>query len=388
MFRFIFFSLTLVLSSLTFAQTFSLPETSSTGSYSIGYSALGSMGFIEEWDGNMWKGVGGGAKFGTIAITKTISGTYSYRMQNCNPGQSGANCGVVAGTKSIVVSLVPSAPTLSVSGVENSSSNIDTNGTFTFSWPSVVGAETYALERNGGVVYYDTAAAYATVSLGFGTYTFRVKACRTNATVCSGYSNTITITVQYPQPTMPSGLTFSGLENAATNTDSNGSFSISWGESVGAEAYLMQRNGTDWYWGTNRSYSESGLQPGAYTYKVRGCRDLATNCSSYTTPQTITVIVPTPSSSSLPSSSAAISSSRSSSSVALPSSSRSSSSVAVISISSSSSSSSIPVAQTTTTSYAYDDLGRVKTVTHPNAVKNTYTYDSADNRTKKESTAN
>ncbi len=45
-------------------------------------------------------------------------------------------------------------------------------------------------------------------------------------------------------------------------------------------------------------------------------------------------------------------------------------------------------APTTTTSFTYDDLGRVKTVTHPNAVKNTYTYDSADNRTKKESTAN
>lgn len=70
------------------------------------------------------------------------------------------------------------------------------------------------------------------------------------------------------------------------------------------------------------------------------------------------------------------------------SSSRSSSSVAVISSSRSSSSSSAPTAQTTTTTYIYDDLGRVKTVTHPNSVKNTYTYDSADNRTKKESTAN
>lgn len=72
----------------------------------------------------------------------------------------------------------------------------------------------------------------------------------------------------------------------------------------------------------------------------------------------------------------------------LSSSSRSSSRVAVTSSSRSSSSSSAPTAQTTTTTYVYDDLGRVKTVTHPNAVKNTYTYDSADNRTKKESTAN
>lgn len=73
---------------------------------------------------------------------------------------------------------------------------------------------------------------------------------------------------------------------------------------------------------------------------------------------------------------------------AISSSSNVSSSKSSFSSSRSSSSSSAPTAQTTTTTYAYDDLGRVKTVTHPNAVKNTYTYDAADNRTKKESTAN
>lgn len=33
-----------------------------------------------------------------------------------------------------------------------------------------------------------------------------------------------------------------------------------------------------------------------------------------------------------------------------------------------------------TTTYTYDDLGRVKTVSHPSGVQSTYSYDAADNR--------
>lgn len=38
-------------------------------------------------------------------------------------------------------------------------------------------------------------------------------------------------------------------------------------------------------------------------------------------------------------------------------------------------------AQTTTTSYTYDDLGRVKTVSYPSGAKSGYNYDTVDNRT-------
>ncbi|MDO8345584.1 MAG: FG-GAP-like repeat-containing protein [Cellvibrio sp.] len=341
MFRCFFFLFILTIPSLAFSQSFSLPTTSSTGSYTITYSASGTMGLVDELVGGQWTTIGGGQKSGVINVNKTISGTYTYKLKNCNPNQSGTNCTDVPGTKSITVNIVPATPVLSVTGIENTASNIDTNGTFSFSWPAVANAEAYALERNGGVVYYDTATAYNTVSLGFGTYTFRVKACRANATVCSGYSNTITITIQYPQPAQPGGITFSNLENAATNTDTNGAFTVNWGASTGTgiEAYSLERNGNVVHYDLARTYNASNLPPGTYTFRVRACRDWATNCSAWTASQTVTVVAPSPSSSSRSSSSVAlVSSSRSSSSIALTSSSRSSSSVALISSSRSSSS--------------------------------------------------
>lgn len=51
----------------------------------------------------------------------------------------------------------------------------------------------------------------------------------------------------------------------------------------------------------------------------------------------------------------------------------------------SSSNSSIPIVPRTTT-YQYDELGRLKTVIYPSSIKNTYMYDAADNRTRKETT--
>lgn len=401
MFRAVFFLLTWIVSSLAFAQTFSLSATTSTtGSYTITYSASGVYGLIDEWDGTQYRTIGGGSKSGTITVNKTVSGTYTYRMQNCpQTGPSSPVCSVVSGTKSITVTIAPAAPVISVSGIENIASNIDTNGTFTLSWNLVANADNYALEQNGNTIYYGPGSSYNIQSLGFGSYQFRVRACRDNATVCTYSSNTLSITIQYPQPTLPSGPTFSGLENAAANTDSNGTFTISWGESVGAEAYLLKRNGQDWYWGSNRTFTESGVQPGAYTYQVKGCRDSATNCSAYTTSITITVASPAPSSSSRSSSSIAITStstSRSSSSVAITSTSasRSSSSVAITSTSTSRSSSSAPLissssssrssssvsVQPKTTRYTYDALGRLTFVEDAQNGNRDYDYDAAGNR--------
>lgn len=332
-------------------------------------------------------------------------GTYTYRVRGCRDW--GTNCSTYTASQTVTVvdpNAPPPVPVLSAAGVENTASNIDTNGTITFSWGAVAGAEAYSLEQDGNAIYYGTGTSFTVQNLVFGAREFRVRACKNNAAICSSYSNVIKITVQYPQPTLPSGPTFSGLENAAANTDSNGTFTISWGESVGSEAYLLKRNGADWYWGPNRTYSESGLPPGAYTYQVRGCRDWATNCSAYTASITITVAAPASSSSSRSSSSIAItsaSSSRSSSSVAITSASasRSSSSVAITSTSTSRSSSSAPLISSSSSSrssssastsavaiqpkitrYTYDALGRLTFVEDAQNGNRDYDYDAAGNR--------
>lgn len=362
------------------AQTFQITPTGQN-SFSIQISNVYSWQ-IQELVSNNWTRVAYGGSPAPVLNYTRAPGTYYFRLYNCYNVQGGCS---TSSPKSItILPLTLSAPSLSVSGIENPSSNIDTNGTFSFTWSAVANAETYALERNGGVVYYDTTPSYSVASLGFGTYTFRVKACRENATICSNWSNNIAVTIQYPQPSLPSGPSFTGLENVSSKIDTDGSFTISWGESTWVENYLLQRNGIDWYWGPNRSYTVTGLQPGTYAYQVKACRDWATNCSSYTAPVTITVAAPAPSSSSRSSSSIALtSSSRSSSSVALTSSSRSSSSRSSSSValtSSSRSSSSAAAIQSKTTRYTYDALGRLTFVEDPQNGNRDYDYDAAGNR--------
>lgn len=360
------------------AQTFQITPTG-PNTFSIQVSNVYSWE-IQELVSNNWIRINFGGGSPPILNYTRSPGTYYFRLYNCYPIQGGCS---TSSSKSITIApLTLSPPSLSVTGVENTTANIDTNGVYSFTWSGVTGADNYALEADGGVIYYGSGVTHALSNVGFGPRAFRVKACRDNATVCSGWSNSITITTQYPQPSLPSGPSFSGLENASTKTDNDGVFTISWGASTWVEAYLLQRNGIDWYWGADRTYVVTGLQPGVYTYQVKACRDWATNCSAYTTPVTITVVAPTPSSSSRSSSSVAVtssSSSRSSSSIALTSSLRSSSSS---SRSSSSISSSAVSVQPKTTRYSYDALGRLTFVEDSQNGNRDYDYDAAGNRTK------
>ncbi len=375
------------------AQTFTITPTG-PNTFSIQMSNVYAWE-IQELVSNNWTRINFGGSPPPILNYTRPPGTYYFRLYNCYNIQNGCS---TSSSKSITIApLTLSPPTLSVTGVENTASNIDTNGVYSFTWSSITGADNYALEADGGAIYYGPGVTHPLSNVGFGSHTFRVKACRDNATVCSAWSNSITITTQYPQPSIPSGPSFSGLENATTKTDNDGVFTISWGASTWVETYLLQRNGIDWYWGPDTTYPVTGLQPGVYTYQVKACRDWATNCSAYTAPVTITVAAPTPSSSSRSSSSVAVTSSSSSrsssliaitsasSSVALTSSSRSSSSTPLTSSSSSSrssssiSSSAISI-QPKTTRYTYDALGRLTFVEDSQNGNRDYDYDAVGNR--------
>jgi YD repeat-containing protein len=87
-----------------YGQTFSLPSTNTTGTYSISFShpsnVIGATVVEELVSGNWVSRGGGGAPGGTINVTKTQSGTYSYRARICT-----GSCGSTSATKSIVVTL-------------------------------------------------------------------------------------------------------------------------------------------------------------------------------------------------------------------------------------------------------------------------------------------
>lgn len=117
--------------TLSFAQTYNVPSTSSTGQFTITYSATTTIGLIEEWvsEANEWQTIGGGQKSGSIPVVKTVSGTYTYRMKNCTGTSMGLSCATVPGSQSIVVSLLSSS-----SSVTSSSSSSSSSATPTFEY--------------------------------------------------------------------------------------------------------------------------------------------------------------------------------------------------------------------------------------------------------------
>lgn len=105
------------------AQTFSLPSTSA-GTYVINFSTSSTYALIDELIGGTWQTVyGANNPGGSFSVTKSVSGTYTYRIQACTAGQFGQSCTVVSGTKSIIVTIPSSSSSISSSSISSSISS-------------------------------------------------------------------------------------------------------------------------------------------------------------------------------------------------------------------------------------------------------------------------
>ena len=109
------FFLLISFSKNLYAQSFSLPSTSTTGVYSITYSYSG-MGviLIDELVNGSWRNVGGGQPSGVINVTKTQSGTYSYSYRTCM-----SSCSTNVSVKTITVTLSSPANPIVCTGAAN-----------------------------------------------------------------------------------------------------------------------------------------------------------------------------------------------------------------------------------------------------------------------------
>jgi YD repeat-containing protein len=240
--------------------TLTVPSQSSTGSYTVSWSASPTGNRYE-----LQEQVNGGAfalvynGTGTSVARAKGDGSYGYRIRACID----SNCGSWSAIASIVVSQVPAgAPNLSVP-------TLGANGNYTISWTAVPMANRYVLaESKDGwatsVIAYDGPAL--NVSFGghaAGNYIYHVRAC--NSAGCSNDSPDGAVQVLYA-PAAPL-LT-------APATSYTGSYTISWSTVSNATSYKLEESvdgGANWivtYSGTAGSVALSQRPANSYIYRV------------------------------------------------------------------------------------------------------------------------
>ncbi|MBI4774635.1 MAG: S8 family serine peptidase [Deltaproteobacteria bacterium] len=170
---------------------------------------------------------------------------------------------------------------------------VDCDGEFTVSWDAATGATNYTLERaqnesfsDAQEVYSGASTSYDESGLSEGTYWYRVRAVVDG--VNSAWTAGGSLTVSSPQA--PSTLT-------VPSGDCDGSFLVTWSSVAGAESYTVERatdasfsDASEVYSGASTSHNESGLDDGAYYYRVKAgssCGD-----SDWTTAGPVEVGIP------------------------------------------------------------------------------------------------
>jgi len=266
----------------------SIPNSDGDGSYSISWNQGGglytSYTLQEQTNGGSWITIQDSA-----STSKTISGkgngTYGYQVKGC----VSLGCSDYTSLRTVDVAIAPSVPA-SISISPNPS--IDDN--HTVSWGSSSGDVTkYQLEQNfngsGYVLKYSgTALSYFIDDLVNGSYSYRIRACKTTGsfTNCSDYQTGSATSVNTAvAPGVPQNLTVPA-------NDDDGAYTVSWSPGTGAATRFELQElaaGSSWISVQNNSatsYSVTGSGSGSYSYKVRACN--ASGCSNFTAAETVT----------------------------------------------------------------------------------------------------
>lgn len=251
-------------------------------------------------------------------------GNWRYGVRAC----LGSNCSNWSSSITVQVPAPPPAPT----GLDGPTT--DYNGAFTMSWNSSSGATTYNLYEfgpNNSTATYDVDGTTENIVEKLdapGTYSYQVEGCNPES-VCGPRSGFVDVVVEAP-PDPPAEL-FPPPEPVPHDE----SYTISWNASPRSDTYELQEKPEGGAWQTVSQSSELSRtlshDPGVYWYQVRGCHEEDVCSVSWSPAISVTVKL------------------------------------------------------AFTTTYEYDAQGRLKQVKHPHGVVTDYVYDSAGNRTSKES---
>jgi RHS repeat-associated protein len=259
--------------------TISLAGTDSDGSYTVSWSAVpGATSY-------KWQERVNGGSWPTSEVTTTAtsfsqagksSATYGYHVKACN--QSG--CGSYSAEKSIIVAIAPGVP-VSLSVTPDPSV-----GDVVVVWGAASGSvskydfdykiSTASSWTNG----YDGTGFTKPLTLGVGTWNYRVQACKTVSTYtnCSGWrtaSSQVRISLGIPGPIegpdISQGGEFYLSWEPAENTDSNTMYQL--------QQRYQSGNWSQVYYGTELIHDVNVTANGNFEYQVRAC--IGTDCTDY-----------------------------------------------------------------------------------------------------------
>jgi YD repeat-containing protein len=275
-------------------NSISVPATSSSGSYTLSWTAplSGAVTGYELWEAANSSFTGATIVYSGANTSAPVSGrsdgSYWYRVRACN---GAGNCGgYVSGSNSTVVELQPGLPgSLSIP-----SSN--STGSYVVSWGASSGPVTQyqLLQYRNDPTFSQIPSAYTSTGLSTtvtanldGLYYYRVRAC--NGNTCSPYTNGGNATSVTLLPGVPSSIT-------VPSGSATGGFTISWGGSTGTvAAYELYEATNPSFTGAAIVYNSSGTNAaltgrsnGTYYYRVRACN--VGGCSGYQTGANSTVV--------------------------------------------------------------------------------------------------
>jgi YD repeat-containing protein len=265
------------------APALSVP-TSSSGSYTVSWSAVSpsvaKYQLQERVNAGSWATIQDSA--GTNqAMSGKPAGTYEYQVRACTD----TGCGVFSAIKSTTVLLPPSSAPVVTTPASNAT------GSYSVSWTTVSGAESYELQEqlNGGVWATIANAAATSKSItgkSNATYGYHVRAC--NSSGCGPYSQAVnTVVTLSPVPATPS-------MTSPPFYSTTGSYTAAWGGVSGATSYRLEESRDYGAWteiyngpGTGVSLSKGTEISKDFSYRVRACN--ASGCSAYSATRTVTI---------------------------------------------------------------------------------------------------
>jgi fibronectin type 3 domain-containing protein len=208
------------------------------------------------------------------------SASYAYTVTASNSAGTSSYAGTTPPDVSApgACTVIPSVPT-NLKAVAGSCST----GSISISWNASSGTTSYTLYRNNTQIYNGNNLYFTDTDLAAGvSYEYSVTA--KNSAGTSGPAATTPPQTTAPNacvtiPPTPTGII------ASAGACSTGSIRISWNTSSGATSYVVRRNGTQIYSGTNLTYTDTGLTAGtSYAYTVGASNSAGTSALGGTSP--------------------------------------------------------------------------------------------------------